>query len=49
MDDVDMSPKPIPTGADTPPGTGSIDTPPPVPEAGIIDSPPMTPEPETNI
>ena len=48
MDDIDMNPKPVPTGGDTPPGSGSIDEP-PTPEAGIIDSPPAMPEPETNI
>jgi hypothetical protein len=49
-DDVDMSPKPTPTGADTPPGSGTpIDSPPPPPQAEVIDSPQAVPEPESSI
>jgi hypothetical protein len=48
MDDVNMDPKPVPTGGDAPPGSGGIDQP-PLPEAGIIDSPQPAPETETQI
>jgi hypothetical protein len=48
-DDIDMSPKPIPTGADTPPGSGTpIDSPPPPPEAEVVDGPTGKPGAETS-
>jgi len=39
MEDIDMDPKPQPSGGDVPPGSG-IDSPPPPPAAEIIDRPP---------
>lgn len=35
-DDVNMDPKPVPTGGEPPPGSGGVDPPPP-PEAEVID------------
>jgi hypothetical protein len=48
-EDVNMDPKPVPTGGETPPGSGGIEGTPPPPEAGIIDNPPPAPEPETHV
>lgn len=35
-DDVNMDPKPVPTGGEAPPASGGLDPPPP-PEAAVID------------
>jgi hypothetical protein len=43
MDDIDMSPKPQPSGGDLPPETG-IDAPPPPPGNDVVDAPPDLPE-----
>ena len=42
-EDIDMSPKPQPSGGDLPPETG-IDAPPPAPETELIDTPPDVPQ-----
>jgi len=47
MEDVNMNPKPVPTGEDAPPASG-IDTPPPPPAAQTIDTPPDDSPPETD-
>ena len=45
MDDVNMNPKPVPTGEDTTPEGGVPDTPPP-PESQVVDHQPSVPDPE---
>ena len=47
MDDVNMDPKPVPSGGDAPPGSGGVDQPHPPPEADVIDNPGPAEEPES--
>jgi hypothetical protein len=49
QDDLNLDPKPIPTGDDSLPEGPPIDSPHAPPEAEIIDSPEPAPEPTTRL